>query len=387
MNILIDTTEFNLSNPYSSIPRYVFRFLSAIQEKERKEYTLLINEGCEEYFRSNYPEFAIISCRLFGYRYWLGKNPFVRYSRYKIKSIIKNGHFDVIFIPSDRPVYMYGNLGCRKVNVIHDLKGIKRNCKNWAETFKAYHFNKLYGDSIMSSDDVIAISKYTRQDILVHYPNVDATKIKLVYNSVTIANTSVCPHGFCENDYILYVNTISDYKGIDTLLQAYNIIADKVKKKLVVVGKKNIYWENRLVPFIRKCKLEDNIIQLQNLTDGELRYVYEHASIFVTPSLNEGFGYTPIEAAVCHCPVVSSISESLPDVTRGLVKFYYPAKDEQALAMAIVEMIENRSSEAELQNIADYYMQIYAPERQAEYLKSVIKGDKSCNLQYEEFCS
>ncbi len=50
------------------------------------------------------------------------------------------------------------------------------------------------------------------------------------------------------------------------------------------------------------------------MTDAELRALYERAALFVFPSRYEGFGFPPLEAMACGCPVVMSNRASLPEV-------------------------------------------------------------------------
>ena len=104
-----------------------------------------------------------------------------------------------------------------------------------------------------------------------------------------------------------------------------------------------------------------------------MRYVYDNACLFVTPSLHEGFGFTPLEAAICEAPVISSMCESLPEVTMGLVHYYEPAEDDQALANAIHNVLTNKPSKKELKCIAARYRDAYSPSRQAERFMDMVR--------------
>lgn len=77
--------------------------------------------------------------------------------------------------------------------------------------------------------------------------------------------------------------------------------------------------------------------------------------MFIPSSLYEGFGYTPIEAAMCGCPVISSIQEALPDSTQGLLNYYHPAMDADVLANKILAVLENPPAQETLLRIAETY--------------------------------
>lgn len=374
MKILVDMVEVSMDRLHASIPIYLMRFISAIKLEDRKYYTLLIRKDMEEFFRSSFPDFKVLFYHGMGYRRYFWRNPLYYYSCYKLRRIIQRYHFNVVFIATDQPVYTLFKFKCRKVIVIHDLKGLKWN-NNIKSALCSLYLKRLYEKSIQTADAIIAISKYTKQDIRIYYPKVEENKIHVIYNSVTLADKAVKPVGFAESKYILFVNTLRCYKNIATVVRAYCLINREIDNKLIIVGKKTRYWEEQIMPYIRSCNMVNRIIQLQHLTDEELRYLYENASLFVTSSLNEGFGYTPIEAAMCKCPVVCSIQEALPDVTQGLLNYYQPAMDAEALADKMIQVLKNPPSAGELNRIAETYASLYSPTKQTGLIQNLLIGD------------
>lgn len=370
--ILVDATEITPGRIYASIPIYIQRYLNAIPIEDRKDYTLLINSGGENFFQNNFPGFQLLPFHFSGYREWFKSNPLFLYTCYKLKKQIEKKHFDVIFIPSDGPLYLQGKLSCKKVIVIHDLKRLKMNICTKKIALKRYYLHKLYGQLIQTSDEVIAISQYTKQDILTYYPATNESKIHVIYNSVTLPKESVCPQNFNDTGYILYVNAIHPYKNIMTLLKAFQRISDKVNSKLVVVGKPTEHWENKVLPYIKAHSLDNSVVNLHSLTNEELKYVYEHAALFVSTSLYEGFGYTPIEAALCKCPVICSIQEALPDSTQGLLNYYYPAINVDMLSEKMLNILNSPQDTINLDTISKTFSDLYSEERQRDMINHVL---------------
>ena len=131
----------------------------------------------------------------------------------------------------------------------------------------------------------------------------------------------------------MYISRLVDYKNIITLLRAFNLLKDEISHKLVIIGKPTDYWKDMAVPFIKKNSLESRIIHIDNpVREEEIIQYYSSADLFVHPSLMEGFGYPPIEAAILETPVLSSKETALYETTMGLLNYYEPANDEKAMA-------------------------------------------------------
>jgi glycosyltransferase involved in cell wall biosynthesis len=75
------------------------------------------------------------------------------------------------------------------------------------------------------------------------------------------------------------------------------------------------------------------------------------ARLFITTSLCEGFGYTPVEAALSGTEVISTMCGSLPEVTMNLVNYYYPATDYKELVKKIIELLQKEPDNIRLDTI------------------------------------
>jgi len=113
------------------------------------------------------------------------------------------------------------------------------------------------------------------------------------------------------------------HKNVATLVEAFaQVIKRKVSDnlKLVVGGKtagdvssgQNEY--SNLVKQIAALGITDRVIFTGFIVDEDLPVLYGGATVFVYPSLYEGFGFPPLEALSCGCPVICSNAASLPEV-------------------------------------------------------------------------
>ena len=114
--------------------------------------------------------------------------------------------------------------------------------------------------------------------------------------------------------------------------------------------------------------VERVIIDTSNRSNSEMSYLFENADLFVSPSLLEGFGLTPLEAACHGCPIVVSNIETLVEVTDGKVPTFNP-RSEKSIAETILNVLKNPPSDEEIYKLTNHYKQKYSLERQSnEYV-------------------
>lgn len=333
MRILIDLSFIKTYELTKSISLYGFRILQGMQELNiTEDVSLLVDGDMDIYFRENYPQFKTIPISI---------KPFLRKMNWHFKNWlfdlmyrwkIMHTAFDVILTicnPESRATFRTKK---KKISVIHDLKALSTTDPN------PYKIWRFYDKLIKSADVVVAISEYTKQDVLSHF-DVSSDKIKVIYNSIKMTMEARHPQSVIDGmKYILYVNTLYEYKNPLTLLVAFNSIKNHINENLVIVGQSTDYWHDVLLPYIKHNDLDSRVIRLQNVTDEELRYLYEHATMFVSCSQHEGFGYTPIEAAMYYCPVICTKFEALPETTMNLLNYYAPFDDSKELANKMIEV-------------------------------------------------
>jgi len=200
---------------------------------------------------------------------------------------------------------------------------------------KASH---LIAISENSARDMVKIFGIPRERIDVVYgaaedifkPVKDRTlvdKIKMKYN--------------ISSDYILYVGILEPRKNLPLLIRAFNwMVKDKnAKHRLVIAGRKGWGWKD-IFRLVRKKGLEDKVVFTDYVEEKDLVPLYNGASVFVYPSLYEGFGLPPLEAMACGAPVVSSDVSSLPEVVGDAGILVNPYEKEE-LAKSIYEVINN----------------------------------------------
>lgn len=372
--ILVDMTHITLNKIYNSLSIYILRILDNVEKEKTGCYVLLITRELEEFVKNKYPGYEYI---LFDVENkWHIKNKLIRtLSLTRLyRSAVNNSKCDILLVASDLYLYTCVRTKLKKVVVIHDLKIIKEKCNSTVERLKIDILRKFYYKLMKSASAVVAISEYTRKDILLYYRNIEEKKINVIANSIALAKIASKPKGLDDNSkYILYVNTLQPYKNVITLVKAFSKIKNEIKENLVIVGKTTDYWKNVVESVIIPNGIKDRVVHLENISDSELRFLYDNAELFVTTSLREGFGYTPIEAAVCECPVISTRCESLPDVTKNSLFYYDNPTDENELGNMIKAVISKRPDKDNLKSIAEKFKFLYSGKMQIKQFEKLFE--------------
>jgi len=187
--------------------------------------------------------------------------------------------------------------------------------------------------SQFSKKEIIRALKIPADKIFVAYPGVDKKKFFPIKNKDRIKK--VLAKYNLKPGFILFVGSWYPRKNILRLIKAYNFLKKqgKIKQKLILVGRKS----NRL----GKLPLNKNIVPLGFVEEKDLPFFYNAASVFIYPSLAEGFGIPIIEAMACGCPVVTSNISSMPEAA-GKAGFFVNPHQTKEIAKGLIEVLTNR---------------------------------------------
>jgi len=170
----------------------------------------------------------------------------------------------------------------------------------------------------------------------------NATKIHVIPMGVDTTmlftpDTAVRRH--CQS--LLFVGRLIKGKGVIVLIQALQRVLPKYPKiTLHIVG----YGpeEFALKEYAQKYGMANNIQFLGAIANSDLPDLYRKATIFISPSLSEGFGLTLAEALACECPVVTTDIPAIRDlIIDGKTGTTVPTNDPEKLAEKILFLLAN----------------------------------------------
>lgn len=141
-----------------------------------------------------------------------------------------------------------------------------------------------------------------------------------------------------EGRYLFNIGGFDRRKNLPMLVEAFAAATSSLPEtvKLVIAGAPhtpNPRVFPPLEPVIRKHGLQDRIVLTGRVPDEERRWLYQAAHAYITPSIYEGFGLTPLEAMACGVPAIVANRTSLPEVVGKTGLVVEPEVDDLAAAI------------------------------------------------------
>lgn len=355
---------------------FAYRLLKGLCEiHKQQEIVLLLSEENVEISEFEYlREFKFVTIHL-KHNKLTNKIPHLRglLNRKELNNLIIDNSISLFFSPSLQMDSLYTDK-IPHIGVLHDAQVyiLKKKQPLKGRAFK-WRMNSL----LNGLTHIITISQASKESIRqVVNPKPD---ISVIYNSVDIKSILKCTNVdiHLKRPYILCVNALVPYKNIQTLLRAFASLTMEIEHNLVIKASKTDFWTNILVPLINELGIEDRVVLIdEKFDDDEMAVLYKEAELFVSPSLMEGFGFTPIEAAMYGTPVITTRIPALYETTLGLLTYYKPATDYIILSDAIKKAISLPPSKEQRQAIAAKLKEQYSTIKQAtsyyNFFKTII---------------
>jgi len=170
-------------------------------------------------------------------------------------------------------------------------------------------------------------------------------------------------------------------KSPDLLISAFARVLKVVPNaKLVIAGSGR--EENNLSRQIKGLNIADSVFMVGGLAKEKVAQLMAAADVFVLPSRIESFGLTLLEASAAGVPVVCSNAGGVPEVFQdGFNALLYPSGDDNAMAKAIICLIQNKelakSISANAIETANRFTWEMAAERTVRVYEEVLQENAS----------
>lgn len=237
----------------------------------------------------------------------------------------------------------------RTLMTIHDLRGLhaERGVLERAVS------KKVLKSSLRSADHIVTVSHTMKKEILDFYPGIP---ISVIYNGLDAGKLEPVPASellrirqelALREGFILAVGHLEKRKNYLRLIDAMALLRDRGRFcSLVIIG--NDSGERKSIEErIGLANLSDRVTILSGLSDLEVRAAYQLCSLFVFPSLYEGFGIPILEGMAANRPMVLSDIPVFREITQDQGVYFAP-NDVESMASAIEKGVFSNSERTRL---------------------------------------
>lgn len=253
----------------------------------------------------------------------------------------------------DHTLFVFTIHGVRDILTFQDryeryfLTGKVKMVKHYLNHFtkeklvKQEQFKDYNGLLKIQNKKVITVSDNTKYLLLSLFPYLKNEELEVCYSPLNLSDMEIISE---KSNYFLLIsanrwikNNLRAVKALDNL-----ITKGLLPNKNVIVLGVNGYSK------IKKVRNKDCFTFLDYVSNEELETYFKKAYCFIYPSLNEGFGYPPVQAMKHGTPVIASGVSSIPEVCKDAVSYFDPYSIPEMEAR-ILEIASNLAYYQELQ--------------------------------------
>jgi glycosyltransferase involved in cell wall biosynthesis len=237
---------------------------------------------------------------------------------------------DVLHVPSYRR--MLWQAPCARVTTIHDLAPFHLPGKyDWARMF----YGRVVARRLAQRQEgIIAVSRTTARD-LGRFFQVDPDKVSVVLNGLDHARFQpAAPEAAqawaraqgIDRPFFLYVSRLEHPgKNHVRLIEAFNRFKTRTRSDWqLVLGGSDWHGSEVIHRAVETSPHAADIRRLGFVSDVALPRWYQAAGAMIYPSLFEGFGFPPLEAMACGCPVACSPRGALAETVGEAAAIFDP---------------------------------------------------------------
>lgn len=267
--------------------------------------------------------------------------------------------------------------GVKKVVTVHDLIFLR------FPGLYSFIDRRIYAQKVKkacaTADTVVCISQQTAQDVMA-FLGTPERKITVIYQdahpqfSSGVADTviqEVKSRWNLPSAYMLTVGTVEPRKNQLAAIEAIGRLPPSLRLPLVIVGRETAH-KQILLDAARKLGVLNDVIFLHHVPFADLPALYQGSTLFVYPSLFEGFGIPIVEALHGGVPVITSTGSCFSEAGGGYSLYADPSQPDQ-LAAHMANVLTDRELRNQMVKKGLEHVEMFAPGRIARQLGDVYR--------------
>ena len=347
----------------AGISRYVEElFLSVLKKDRQNKYVLFFNvisPRSKELFGKFKHEMVETKIRHYSYA-----------EQIYLPGIINKYNLDLVHFPHFNVPLFY-----RKpfIVTIHDLTHTRFPGRKKSHMLHRLAYNLVLTNAIKSSKKIIAVSESTKKEILEFY-KISAEKIQVIYEGASQkyslmskdeALSKIASKFNITKPFILYAGVWRRYKNLPFLAAVFDKLKEKgLNIQFVLAGSPDPFYPE-IKNQVMSAKFKQDLRPLGYVSDEDLNYLYNSATLFVLPSFAEGFGLIALEAAACGTPIACSDIPTLREIMGSAAEYFDPHNLENATDV-ISGLLNNPTRMEDLANAGLRRIRNYSWEKAGE---------------------
>ena len=221
--------------------------------------------------------------------------------------------------------YSWAGVGFAK-KLGQKFEALVRYRESWKKHYYKPKYQALAVRMAEGKARTITVSEHSRASIKSFFPELLDLEIPVFYSPMTAYEPEgFLPPGVAAKKYFLLTsgarwekNNLRAAMAFDELVGMYQSQGKPFDFKMVITGAANPK------AYLRHLKHKDRFVLLGYVENRELEFLHQNAYAFVFPSLNEGFGYPPVQSMRYGVPVAASGTTSIPEVCGDAVLYFDP---------------------------------------------------------------
>ena len=222
-------------------------------------------------------------------------------------------------------------------------------------------------------------SDFTKKGLIQYIPKTDNKKIYTLYNGIE-AKFKPYPEKSqelkrelnIEGPVILYIGRIANYKGVESIIEAYRLARNKIKDLNLVIGGNPDY---NMIKIYKEWKSKYKDIHFMGfIPEKQVPLYYSMSDILIAySSSSEGFGNTPLEAIACGTPTICSSLKVYREILQDNAIFV-PPKSPQLLANEIIRVLKDNDFKNNSVQKAQKFIERYTWDAVGKKLEEVYQN-------------
>lgn len=309
---------------------------------------------------------------------------FIRWKQFDLPRLAKQQGCDLLFC-TDYTVPLYSSIPA--IPVFYDANfWINPTQYNW---LWRKSLNLLALPAAKKAPAVVTISEFARADIIA-YTGIRPEQIHAIHIAPKTQATITLPANDIQailnqhqidptKPFILHVGVLEKRKNLARLVEAFAIFSQQasVPHQLVLVGqpgpRADMDDSENVKQKIAQLQLGDSVKLIGYVPDDSLAAFYQGASMYVFPSLREGFGIPVLEAYSQNLPVAAATGSAMPEIAGDAALLFDPY-DPQAIASAMLRIAEDATLRHDLIEKGKLRRQDFGWDKTAQRLISLFEN-------------